>query len=355
MDKKALEFFKKLMAIPTPTGFEMEGQRLVAERVKPYADKIELDKHGNLIMIKNPNAKFRFVIDAHIDEIGFIVQHIDSKGFLRVQPLGGINNQLLPGERIILNGPKGPVHGCFGRKAIHLMDAKERGEGVKDISELWVDIGAKSLEEAMEWAPIGTSGVVNADWRDMLNDNVSMRGMDDRAGVFIMTEVLRKLAKRKINVGLYVVSATQEEVGLLGGQAAAYGIDPHGGIAVDVTFASDHPRGEEAKVGDIRLGGGPVIGRGPAFDVALNKLVDKAAEKVGIKTQTQIRNRGNGTDAFAIRMTRSGVPVNLISIPLRYMHSAVEIVNLKDIDEISTLIAETIAALPANPKLGPTL
>lgn len=352
MREESLCFLKSLCSVHTPTGFELKGQRLVAEYAGRFADETEMDVHGNLHLIRNRGASCKVLLDAHVDEIGLIVQHIDKKGFIYVQPLGGMNMQLLPGERIIFDGPRGPVNGCVGRKAIHLMNGKEREAGVDDISSLWVDIGSSGRQQTEEYVPVGTSGVVNAEWRDLLNENVSMRGFDDRSGVFSLMETLRKLSGRDINVELHVVSATQEEVGLLGAQVAAFGIRPDAGIAVDVTFASDHPKGVAEKVGDIRLGAGPVVGVGPAYDRALNDVIRRAGETAGVPVQIQARNRGNGTDAFAIRMTGSGVPVAQVSIPLRYMHSSVEVINLQDLDAVSDLLAETVASMPEKPEFG---
>jgi len=352
MKKTQLDFLRSLCETVTPTGWETPGQRLVADYVKPYADSVKMDCHGNLHAVLNPSAPTRIMIDAHCDEIGLIVQYVDEKGFLYVQPVGGVNIQLLPGERVIFQGTQGPVRGVIGRKAIHLMSAKEREEGVKDISDLWVDIGSESAKETLSILPLGAPGIVESGWRELLNHRVSARAFDDRAGVFVIIEALRRLKGRKLNVAVHFVSTTQEEVGLLGSTTAAFGIDPHAGIAVDVTFASDDPGGVPKKTGVIKIGGGPVLAVGPTYDHALNKLITTAAEKSKMALQIQPRNRGNSTDAFAMRNTRAGVPVSLVSIPLRYMHSAVELVSLDDLDQCAQLIADTIASLPAKPQLG---
>lgn len=355
MQQPQLNFLKSLCETVTPSGWEIPGQRLVADYIQPFADAVSLDCHGNLHAVMNPNAPTRILLDAHCDEIGLLVQYIDEKGFVFVQPIGGINIQLLPGERVIFQGAQGPVRGVIGRKAIHMMTPKEREEGVKEISDLWIDIGATNQAEALEVLPLASVGVVESGWRELLNGLVSARAFDDRAGVFVITEAFRRLKGRSLNVAVHLVSATQEELGLLGAKTAAFGINPHAGIAVDVTFASDDPGGQPRKNGLIKIGGGPVLGIGPAYDHVLNDQIQKAATRAQIPLQIQPRARGNGTDAFAIRHTRAGVPVAQISIPLRYMHSAVEVASLDDLDQCAELIAETLAALPAAPAFGPTL
>ncbi|MGI5870346.1 MAG: M28 family peptidase [Kiritimatiellia bacterium] len=352
MKQPQIKFLKSLCEAITPSGWETEGQRLVADYVRPFADFVTLDCHGNLHAVVNADAPIRIMLDGHCDEIGLIVQHVDDKGFIYVQPVGGINTQLLPGERVVFQGSKGRVRGVIGRKAIHLMSAKEREEGIKDISDLWVDIGATNAKEALEVLPLGSPGIVESGWRELMNGLVSARAFDDRAGVFVVIDALRRLQGRKLNVAVHVVSATQEELGLLGATTAAYGINPHAGIAVDVTFASDDPGGVPKKTGIIKVGGGPVLGVGPAYDHALNAMIRKAGETAKIPIQVQPRSRGNGTDAFAIRQTRTGVPVAQVSIPLRYMHSAVEVLSLADLDQCAQLIADTVAAIPANPRFG---
>ena len=352
MKKQQLDFLKALCHAHTPSGAELPGQRIVAQYVKPYVDQIRLDPLGNLHAVVNPDAPYRVMIDAHCDEIGLLVQYIDENGFIFFSCVGGVNKQLLPGERVVLNGPKGPVNAVIGRKPIHLMSAREREAGVGELTELWLDIGASSRKEAEALAPLGTFGVVDSGWRELLGDRVSARAFDDRCGVFVIMEALRRLKGRKPKVACHFVSATQEELGLLGSGVAAYGIDPHAGISVDVTFACDHPNADKRIGADIRVGGGPVLGVGPNYDPAFCDRVRAAAAKLKTPLQIQPRARGNGTDAFTMRHTRAGVPVVQLSIALRYMHSAVEVISLDDLDREADLIAETLASLPAKPELG---
>ncbi|MBQ7666534.1 MAG: M42 family peptidase [Kiritimatiellae bacterium] len=352
MEKTTFEFISALCTAHTPSGRETPGQKIVADFVRPFADDVRLDAMGNLHVVKNPGAAARIMIDAHCDENGLIVQYIDKDGFLYFSLVGGVNKQLLPGERVVLDGPGGPVNGVIGRKAIHLMSQKEREAGVGELQELWIDIGASDKAEAEEAAPAGTFGVVDSGMRQLLGTRASARAFDDRCGVVAIMDALRLLGGRDIAVAAHFVSATQEELGLLGSKVAAYGIDPALGISVDVTFASDDPKSDPKSVGEIKLGGGPVLGVGPNYDPAFCAFVRDTAKREGIPLQLQPRARGNGTDAFVMRHTRCGVPVVQISIPLRYMHSAVETIDLKDVEDTSRLIAATVAALPPVPQFG---
>ena len=359
MDKKALSVFKSLCETPTPSGWELPGQRLLADFVKPYADSVRLDTHCNLHAVVNPGAKVRVLIDGHCDEIGLMVRHIDNEGFLYVNTVGGVNIQMLQGERVVLQGKKGPVKGVIGAKAIHLMTAKERESPVASITNLWVDIGASSKKEALKVVDIGTPAVAETGWRELLGDKVSGRAMDDRVGAFIVMDVLRRLKGRKLNVAVHAVSSTQEELGLLGGTVAAFDVNPHAGIAVDVTFTSDDPSKDEKMIGQVKLGKGPVLSCGPAYDKGLNDIIERTAKKKKIPLQIQAEwhtgARGGGTNAHSIRMTRGGVAATLLSVPLRYMHSPVETLSLSDVDKVAELMAETIAALPKDAEFGPKL
>lgn len=355
MHSKPLALLQKLIETPTPSGWELPGQRLLADYVAPYADDVRLDVHGNLHAVLNPGAPVRFMLDGHCDEIGLIVEYIDDNGFVFVQPIGGINIQLLPGERVIFQAPGGAVRGVVGRKPIHLMDTDERTKGVQKISDLWVDIGAGSKKEALKALPIGTPGVVESGWRPLLGDRVSGRAFDDRVGAVVVMDVLRRLKGRKINVELHVVSATQEELGLLGSHTAAHAVNPHAGIAVDVTFATDDPTGEKKRIGEVSLGKGPAIATGPSYDHGLFDAIMATAKKSKIPVQPEVNPRANGTDSYVMRLTRDGVANGLVSIPLRYMHSAVETIALSDVENASQLLAETIASFPKGVCFGPRL
>ncbi|MCD8140430.1 MAG: M42 family metallopeptidase [Planctomycetaceae bacterium] len=353
MDKAATDFFFNLLNAPTPSGYEQPGQAIVEKYCKPFADEIRRDVHGNLHAVLNPKANFRVMLSGHVDEIGLMVMHIDEKGYLYVSSVGGVYVPLLQGERVVFSTANGPVPGVIGVKPIHLMDAKERDSAVSKIQDLWVDIGAKDKAEAEEMIELGDVGVVDRTPLRLPNDRLVARGLDDRAGVYVVVEALRLAAKEKVSVAVHMVSSVQEEVGLRGAKTAAHGIDPHIGIAVDVGFATDFPNCNPKLVGEATLGGGPILHRGPNFNPAVYDRLMRAAKDSRIKVQQQPIQRGSGTDANVIQMTRAGVAAGLISIPCRYMHSSAEMISIKDADNAAKLLAKFLVKLKGNEKLIP--
>lgn len=352
MDGKALEFLKELMSKPTPSGYEQPGQKVVAEYLGRFADEVTSDTHGNVRGVLNPGGKIRVMLAGHCDEIGLMVMHIDEKGFIYVSAVGGVNVPLLQGERILIHGKKGPVPGVIGVKAIHLMTPEERKKSVSEIHEIWVDIGAKNRKDAEKYVALGDVATIATGWIDLKNGLIAARGFDDRIGAFIVADVLRLLKGKKLAAEVHAVSTVQEEIGLRGAHTAAYGVDPHVGLAVDVGFATDFPGVNAKQVGEAKLGAGPILHRGPNFNPRVVTLLDEAAKKAKLKTQMQPIPRGSGTDANAIQMTRAGVPAGLISIPNRYMHSPVEMIALKDAEDAVKLIAQFILALKPNEKFA---
>ena len=355
MDKLALSLLQKLVATPTPTGFEYDGMRLLASHLKEAnVPSLAIDLHGNLRACLNPDAPLRVMIEGHCDEIGFMVQYIDDDGFLYMCPLGGVTVPTLAAERIIIQGKSGPVFGVFGVRPHHLMSTKDREKvAPQEFKDIAVDIGAKSRADALTLVDLGSPAVVDAGWRPLANGRVACRGFDNRIGAFIVAETMRRLAGQKLDIALHMVASVQEEVGLVGGITTAYDINPHIGLCVDVTFASDAQKEDRKVVGDIRIDGGPVVGIGPTYHTRLNRLVLEAGEAQRIKMQRQVRSRGTGTCAWAMRMSRSGAAVAQLSIPLRYMHSPVELLSLSDASQTVDLLCAAIRAIPADLDLYP--
>lgn len=353
MDKAAGEFLRNLLHSPTPSGYEQPGQAVVEKYLKPYADEVYKDVHGNLHAVANAKAKHRVMLSGHCDEIGLMVMHIDDKGFLYVSSVGGVYVPLLQGERIVIHTAKGPVPGVIGVKPIHLMDPKERESAVSKIQDLWVDIGAKDKAEAEDMVELGDVAVVDRGILELPNDRMVCRGMDDRIGVYVVAEALRLASKEKLNVAVHMVSSVQEEIGLRGAHTAAFGIDPYIGVAVDVGFATDFPNCNPKMVGEATLGGGPILHRGPNFNPAVYDRLVRAAKDARIKVQQQPIQRGSGTDANAIQLTRAGVAAALVSVPCRYMHSSVEMISTKDADNSAKLIAKFLTRLKGNERLIP--
>ena len=351
--KTDFELLKKLVALPTPTGFEYDGMALLASAMKDDVQDLALDRHGNLRGRINPGAPLKVMLEAHCDEIGFIVQYIDEDGFLYMSALGGVTVPLVAAERLVLLGKQGPVYGVFGVRPPHLMTAKEREHvAPSSLKNITVDIGAKSREDALKVVDVGTPAVVDTGWHQLLNSRVACRGFDNRSGAFVVSQVARRLAREKLNVELNVVASVQEEVGLVGGMTTAYDINPDIGFCVDVTFATDAQKEDRRVCGDVRVGGGAAIAVGPTYHPVVTGLVTETAEREKIPYQKRAAARGNGTCAWAMRLSRSGAAVAQIGIPLRSMHSPVEVISLEDVEAVIDVLAASIKAIPADIQLA---
>jgi putative aminopeptidase FrvX len=341
MNKKSLTFLKALLEAPSPSGFEQPAQKVWREHVEPHADRIETDVHGNCIAIKNKKGGPRVLLAGHCDELGFMVNYISDEGFIYFRTIGGFDLNIIPGRRVYIHSRKGPVMGVTGKKAIHVMTAKDR-EKTMEIQDLWIDIGVKDKKEAESLVSIGDPITYTTAFEELRGDLAISRGFDDKAGSFAVGEVMRLLSDQSFKAAVYSVSTVQEEVGLRGAYTSAFGVDPKVGIAVDVTHATDHPDMDKRRVGDIKLGGGPAICRGANINPVVERMLIQVAEDEKIPYQIEGEPGGTGTDANAIQLTRSGVATGLIGIPLRYMHTAVEVASLKDIENVSKLLAAFI-------------
>ena len=352
MQKDSVEFLKQLIGTASPSGFEWGIQGHLKKRMAAACDKVRADVHGNVIGIINPEASVRVMISGHCDEIGMMVVHFEERGFISFGAVGGIDPSVLDGQRVKIHSAKGGVFGVIGRKPIHMMEPDERGKALK-LHDLWIDIGAKNRKEAERHVSVGDYVTIDVGLEPMLNQLVAGRGFDDRAGAFVVVETLRRLQGRKLKVGVYGVTSVQEEIGLRGARTSAYGIDPHVGIAVDVGFASDYPGGDPKRTGECKLGKGPVLHRGPNINPVLARLMESSAKKHRIPFQITAEPGATGTDANAMQVNRSGVAAALVSIPNRYMHTAVEVISLEDLDNCSKLLAEFIAGMDPAQKYIP--
>ncbi len=346
MKKDSENFLKQLLEAPSPSGYEQPAAKIFRKRVKKSADKLITDVHGNSIAVLNPNAKFKFMIAGHIDEIGLIVTYIDDKGYIYTAQIGGMDPSLLVGQRVKIMTEKGEVFGVIGRKAIHQMEPEERKKNV-EMKNIWVDIGADSKKEAEKKVAIGDPIVVDVLYRRLNGDKIVSRATDDKVGAFIVAEVIRALSKKKLNISVAGVATVQEEVGLRGAMTSVYTVNPDAGIAIDVGFASDHPETDPKKTGTVELGKGPVLHRGPNINPVLEKALFKTAKRIKIPYQVTAEPRGTGTDANAMQLSRGGVATALLSIPNRYMHTPVEVISLKDLQTSIKLLTEYIASHPA--------
>ena len=352
MRKESLTFLKQILETPSPSGYESPVQDLVREYVGKFADEVTTDLHGNVIACKNPGAPLRVMLAGHCDQIGLLVTHIDDEGFLYSNTIGGWDPQQLIGQRMTVWTDSGPLRAIIARKAIHLLTEEERKQVVKT-KDLWIDIGAKDKEEAAELVRIGDPITLQLGYQEMRNNLANSPGMDDKTGLWTCVEALRRVSDKKLNVSVYAVSTVQEEIGLRGATTSAFGIDPQVGIAVDVTHATDCPTVDKKQEGDIALGEGPVIYRGPNMNPKVVERLIEVSDEEDIPCQFGAEGRGTGTDANAIQITRAGVAAGLVSIPNRYMHSAVEMVSLDDVDHTADLLAGFVTRLEADDDFTP--
>jgi endoglucanase len=346
MNKDTELFLEAILNAPSPSGYEQPASKIFRERVKGFAEEVIPDVHGNTMAVLNPKAPFKFMLAGHIDEIGLMITHIDDKGFLSVAPVGGMDANLLVGQRVKIMTETGTVPGVIGRKAIHLMKPEERTKGV-EIEKIWVDIGASTKKEAEKAVAIGDVMVVDVNYMRLSGQKIVARGCDDRAGAFVVAEVIRGLAKRKLNISVVGVATVQEEIGLRGAATSAYTVKPDAGIAIDVGFATDHPDTEPKRTGEAKLEGGPLLHRGPNINPLLGADLIKKCKALKMPYQVTAEPRGTGTDANMIQLARGGSAAALVSIPNRYMHTPVEMISLKDLDNIIKLLVEFLAAHPA--------
>lgn len=344
MRKDSYDFLKAIQETPSPSGFEQPVQRIVRKRMKPYADTIETDVHGNVIVSLNPTGSPRVMLAGHCDQIGLMIKYIDDNGYLFFVSIGGIDPSVVPGSRVVIHTKNGPVDGVIGRKAVHLMKPEERG-GKVDLREMWIDIGCKNRKDAEQVVSVGDPVTFRLEMSRLGNDFVTSPGFDNKSGTFVVMEALKLCSIRKIKCALFAVSTVQEEIGLRGARTSAYGVDPQVGIAVDVTHATDYPDVDKRTNGDLKMGLGPVISTGPNINQKLESLIVRAAKAKKIPYQMEAAPAGTGTDANAIQLNRAGVATALVSIPNRYMHTQVEIVSLTDLESAAKLIAETVALI----------
>ena len=352
MDANAKSFLRQVLETPSPSGYEEPVQRLVREYAGKFADEVRTDLHGNVIACVNPGAKLRVMFAGHADQIGLIVTFVNENGFLYTNPIGGWDPQQLIGQRMTIHTASGPVPAVISRKPIHVLDEEERKQVVK-LKDMWLDVGAKSQIEAAEIVRVGDPVTLELGYQEMRNGFANSPGMDNKTGLWVAMEAARRAAKQKLNVSVYAVATVQEEIGLRGAHTSAYGVDPQVGIAVDVTHATDCPTMDKTQNGDLKLGGGPVIARGPNMNPLVVERLRAAADKADIVCQWEAIGRGTGTDANAIQLARGGVAAGLVSIPNRYMHSAVEMCSLDDLDKAAELLAAFVADLEANADFTP--
>ena len=334
------QFLFDLLRTPSPTGFEAPGQRLWAARAAGRSDRVESDAYGSAWATRDGKKGAPTVLlEAHADEIGFAIKYVTDEGYLRVDRIGGSDHAIARARRVVFLGSNGPVPGILGNTAIHLRDRKD-DEKVPKVEELFVDVGASSKEDVAALGLRVGHPAVYADAVEMLTETrVTGRALDNRLGGFVLTRVLAELADgKKHTATVTALNAVQEEIGGNGARMAAYAIQPDVAVVLDVTHATDSPGIEKAKHGEVTLGGGPSVTHGTVNHPAVVERLIEVADAEGIPLQHESSSRYSGTDTDVIFTTRRGIPSALVSIPMRYMHSTVETVDLGDVEHTVRLL-----------------
>jgi endoglucanase len=346
MRTASLEFLRKLINTPSPSGFETRGQRVWLDYVTPYAEATETDAYGNAVGWLNKGGSPRLMLAAHADEIAMTVNLINEQGFIYVRKVGGIDPAITKAQRITIHARGGPVRGVVGNVAPHLMKLEGDPKPPK-IHDLFIDIGAANRKEAEKLVRIGDPITLADEFELLRGDLAVARAFDNRIGTFAVAEALRLLHERpkKLNAEVCVVANVQEEVGCLGARQIAYTLKPDVALVVDVTHATDYPTVNQAQHGDIKVGKGPTLTHGGANHAEVVARLEKIAAEKRIPLQHEAISSTSGTDTDVIFWTRGGIPSALISLPNRYMHSPVEVVSLKDLEQIPQLMSAFAASL----------
>ncbi|WP_020530932.1 M42 family metallopeptidase [Flexithrix dorotheae] len=349
MKKESKKFLFKYLNNASPTGFESAGQKIWLDYLQPYIDEYFTDTYGTVVGVINPEAKYKVVIEAHADEISWFVNYISPEGYIYVRRNGGSDHQIAPSKRVNIHTKKGVVKGIFGWPAIHVRDlAKEESPSLKNI---FIDLGCSNKEEVENLGVhVGCVVTFEDDLIELNKKYLVGRALDNRIGGFILSEVARKLKenKDKLPFGLYIVNAVQEEIGLRGAEMIAERIKPDAAIIIDVCHDTTAPMYDKKQQGDQKSGGGPVLTYGPAVQNNLLDMLIKVAEKNKINIQRAAASRATGTDTDAFAYSGMGVASALISLPLKYMHTTVEMVDKSDVKDVGDLIYHFLKQLKKN-------
>ncbi len=340
MRKESIEFLRNLVNTASPSGYETAGQRVWLNYVKNYADETFSDNYGNCVAVLNKGGSPRLMIAGHADEIALTVNYIDDNGFIYVRKIGGIDPAITKAQRVTIHTKNGPVKGVVGNVAPHLVK-NDKEKKPPEISDLFIDIGVSNKKEAEKIVNIGNPITVNDEFEILRNDIVVARAFDNRIGTFAVAETLRLLKENnsKLQAEVCAVSNIMEEVGLFGARQIAYSLKPDVAVVVDVTHATDYPTVNKAKHGDVKIGKGPTLTFGGCNHPVVVERLETIAKAKKINIQREAMSNTSGTDTDVIFWTRGGIPSALVSLPNRYMHSPVEIVSLKDLEQIPELLA----------------
>lgn len=348
MKKDDREFLFHLLETPSPTGFEMRGQQVWADWIKAYAPDVACDAYGSTWATLPGKSTRIIMLEAHADEIGYMIKHIDERGFLRIDRVGGSDAATARGRRLTILGDKGNVSGIIGNTAIHLRRDESGQEKAPAVHDLWVDVGAASADEvAALGIRVGHPAVYQDGPLELANKRLIGRAIDNRIGSYIIAQVMKRIAagKKKPAFTLICLNAVQEEIGGNGAMMATYRLKPDLCLCLDVTHATDTPGIDAAKFGSVKLGGGPSLSHGTAnHPHVVQRLID-VANKSKLTIQHEASSRFTGTDTDKIFHSREGIPSALVSLPLRCMHSVVETAHLDDIAHTIDLLTDFVLSL----------
>ena len=356
LSEESYIFLRDYINNPSPTGFESSGQKMWLNYIKPFVDTYFTDPYGTAVGVINPDAPFKIVIEAHADEISWFVNYISPEGLIYLKRNGGVDHQIAPSMRVLIHGKKGTVKAVFGWPAIHTRIATaDTKEPQPKVENLFLDCGARNKKE-VEALGVHIGAVVTYEdgYDELANDYLIGRAFDNRVGGFMIAEVakLLKQNKKKLPFGLYVVNAVQEEIGLRGAEMIARRIKPNVAIITDVTHDTSTPMVNKIIQGETACGKGPSLTFGPAVHNKLLDLVQHVAEKNKIPVQLHTVSRSTGTDTDSFAYANDGCPSVLISIPLRYMHTTVEMIHKSDIESTIQLIYQTVLTLTPKTNLS---
>lgn len=356
MRDRSLNFLRALINTPSPSGHEARGQQVWLSYVKPFAEETFSDAYGNCVAVLNKGGSPRLMIAAHADEIAMAVNFVDDDGFIYVRKLGGIDAAITKAQRVVIHAKSGPVKGVVANVAPHLVKDEKEQKPPK-IHDLFIDIGARNRKETEKLVRIGDPITLAGEFDLLRNDLAVARAFDNRIGTFAVAETLRLLKepKSRMQVEVCAVSNVQEEVGLLGARQIAYSLKPDLALVIDVTHATDYPSVNKSEHGDVKLGRGPVITHGGCNHPEIVARIETVANAKKIPLQHKAMSNNSGTDTDAIFWTRGGIASALISLPNRYMHSPVEIVNLKDLEKIPELLAAFAQSVKAGQRFKVTI
>lgn len=336
MDQPQREFLDDLLATPGPAGHERHVQRVFLDYVEPFADETWTDTYGNAVAVAHGSDDPSVAFLGHADEIGFVVKSIDDGGYLHLGAIGHPDPVVSKGSHVVVHADNGPVPGVIGSKPHHLQDGEEPAP---DVADLHVDVGASDRAEAREFVTVGDPVTVARQVSELRNGRLAAPVMDNRTGVWSAAEGFRRAVETDVDATVYAVSTVQEEIGKGGARIVADQIQPDVAVAIDVTFAVDSPDIEPNRHGEIDLGGGPAIGRSGINHPVVAEALRASASAIGLPIQFEALGGKTGTDADAFFEMAGGVPTGLVSVPSRYMHTPVEVVDLDDLDATASLLA----------------